>query len=180
MARCRVDKRRNVLKQLPKSEHRWVARALEQAWRHQDADEAKTDLDELIKELEPKWPDAAASLKEGLAETLTCQRLGLPPELLRALGSTNLIESVFSTTGSLCRRVCRWRSGTQAIRWATMALVQAEKGFGRAASPEAMAVLTRAIAERLDEQSPVPLGRPPTWTVMASSPRATPRNFLNA
>jgi len=94
-----VHKRRNVLKQLPKSEHRWVARALEQAWRHQDADEANTYLDELIKELEPKWPAAAASLREGLAQTLTCQRLGLPPELLRALGSTNLIENVFSTAG---------------------------------------------------------------------------------
>ena len=46
VARRRVHKRRNVLKQLPKSKHRWVARALEQAWRHQDADEAKTDLDE--------------------------------------------------------------------------------------------------------------------------------------
>ena len=44
VARCRVDTRRNVLKQLPKSEHRWVARALEQAWRRQDTDEAKTDL----------------------------------------------------------------------------------------------------------------------------------------
>jgi len=95
VARCRVHKRRNVLKQLPKSEHRWVARALEQAWRHQDADEANTYLDELIKELEPKWPAAAASLREGLAQTLTCQRLGLPPELLRALGSTNLIEIAF-------------------------------------------------------------------------------------
>jgi len=68
---------------------------LEQAWRHQDADEANTYLDELIKELEPKWPAAAASLREGLAQTLTCQRLGLPPELLRALGSTNLIEIAF-------------------------------------------------------------------------------------
>jgi putative transposase len=157
VARCRVHKRRNILKQLPKSEHRWVTRALEQAWRNPDAEQAHTDLSALVEELEPKWPEAAASLREGLAETLTCQRLGLPPELLTALGSTNLIESVFSTTGSLCRRVCRWRSGTQAIRWATMALVQAETGFGRAASPEAMAVLARAIAERLDEQSPVAL-----------------------
>gem|GEM_PF-5683345 len=64
LCRCRrkAHKRRNVLKQLPKSEHRWVTRVLEQAWRHQNADEAKTDLDELIQELEPKWPAAEASL----------------------------------------------------------------------------------------------------------------------
>jgi len=153
LARCRVHKRRNILGYLPKREHRWVRRALERAWHEPDAAEAEQQLRQLIAELEPRWPDAAASLREGLAETLTCQRLGLPAALVRALGSTNLIENALATTESICHRVCRWRNGAQAVRWATMALLEAENGFGRVASPEAMAALAEAIAKELQARA---------------------------
>ena len=45
-----------------------------------------------------RWrsPGAAASLREGLQETLTVLRLGVPPTLARTLRSTNAIESMIS------------------------------------------------------------------------------------
>lgn len=157
MGRCRAHKRRNLMKYLPKREHGWVRRVLEQAWHEPDAEAAERQLRELIEELEPQWPDAAASLREGLAETLTCQRLNLPPELVRAFGTTNLIENALSTTASICHRVCRWRNGAQALRWASMALLAAERGFQPVASPAIMAELERALdqalAARLAQQS---------------------------
>ncbi len=153
VARCRAHKRRNVLGHLPKKEHGWVRRTLERAWHEPDGGEAERRLRELIAELQPRWPDAAASLSEGLAETLTCQRLGLPAALVRALGTTNLIESALARTESICHRVCRWRNGAQAVRWATMALLEAEQGFGRVASPEAMASLSAAIAREMERRA---------------------------
>lgn len=158
LGRCGEHKKRNVLRHLPKGEHRWVKKTLWQVWHETDVEQAEKDLWVLIHELEPRWPAAAASLKEGWAETLTCQRLGLPETLQRALGTTNLIENAFSTTDSICHRVCRWRNGAQAVRWATMALTEAERGFNRVASPEEMAVLARAIERCLNGRVvPVPL-----------------------
>ena len=103
----------------------------------------------------PYSTKAAASLREGLAETLACQRLGLPRELIRVLGNTNLIGSAFATTEAICHRVRRWRNGAQAKRWATMALLRAERGFHPVASAEAMALLAKAIAERISAPSEV-------------------------
>jgi hypothetical protein len=107
----------------------------------------------LIAELEPRWPEAAASLREGLLETLTCQRLGLPRELADALRTTNLIENAFATTESICHRVRRWRNAAQAQRWATMALLKAEHGFKPVASPEAMAELAKSLEHQLRERT---------------------------
>ena len=145
LGRCTEHKKRNVLKHLPKSERKWVRKALWQAWHLPDVEQAEQQLRELIAELEPRWPDAAASLREGLAETLTCQRLGLPRELLDVLGTTNLIENAFATTESICHRVRRWRNAAQAKRWARMALLKAERGFHPAAPPEVMARLVEAL-----------------------------------
>ena len=76
---------------------------------------------------------------------------------MRASGTTNLIENALSTTASICHRVCRWRNGAQALRWASMALLAAERGFKPVASPAIMAELERALdqalAARLAQQS---------------------------
>ena len=54
-------------------------------------------------------------------------------------------ENAFATTESICHRVRRWRSGTQARRWATMALLKAERGFTAVATPATMALLADAL-----------------------------------
>ena len=63
---------------------------------------AEAELTALAAELDRAHPSAAASLREGLAETLTVLRLGVPPTLARTLRSTNAIW-VFGSRGRLGR-----------------------------------------------------------------------------
>jgi putative transposase len=154
LGRCAAHKRRNIMEKLPKGERAWVQRALERAWHEPDPEEAESDLRTLAAQLEERWPEAAASLREGLAETLTCQKLGLDADLLRALRTTNLIESVFSGVEAFTHRVCRWRDQGQALRWAKLALYEAERGFrSPVAGPAAMARLARIIAAELTSRT---------------------------
>ena len=80
--RCREHKRRNVLEHLPQVERTFVSRKLNKAWSEPDARRAESQLRALAKHLETQHPGAAASLLEGLEETLTVTRLGLNGSLL--------------------------------------------------------------------------------------------------
>lgn len=62
-------------------------------------------------------PSAVTSLREGLAEMFTVNRLGLSPNLARCLVSTNIIESPRSGVRLRTRKVCRWREGKMVLRW---------------------------------------------------------------
>jgi Transposase and inactivated derivatives len=129
--RCQVHKKRNVLDHLPDEARAWVGRKLDQAWRETDYEKARTALTSLAKTLEDKYPGAAASLREGLEETLTVLRLELPEALRKTLRSTNPIESAFEKVRMACRNVKRWRNGQQVLRWTAAGLLEAEKGFRR-------------------------------------------------
>src|SRR5260221_4500239 len=94
--RCRIHKLRNVLDQLPEDKKAQAGWRLHAAWAKKDPKAAEKDLRQTAKWLEPSWPMAAASLLEGLEETLTVQRLNLPYTLSRILSNTNLIENCFS------------------------------------------------------------------------------------
>ena len=78
--------------------------------------EAKAQLETLIRELDKTRPGAAGSLREGLDETLTVLRLGVPPTLARTLRSTNAIESMIGICRNHARNVKRWRDGQMAVR----------------------------------------------------------------
>ena len=95
---------------------------------------------------------AAASLEEGLEETLTINRLGLPAPLRRIFSSTNLIESCFSRAGDLCRGVKRWRDGNMACRWAASVLLDAQSRFRRIQAYSQLPQLINAMATFLDRQ----------------------------
>jgi len=128
--RCRRHKERNVLGYLPDDERQRVRHVLKAAWRL-PAEEGQARLEKEAKALEKEHPSAAASLREGLTEMFTVNRLGLPPPLARCLGSTNVIESSFSGARGRTRRVTHWQSGDMAMRWAAGALVATEKSFRR-------------------------------------------------
>src|SRR5208283_1053352 len=81
--------------------------------------------------LEREYPDAAGSLREGLEELFTINRLGLSPSLCRALGSTNIIENPNSSARRKTHRVTRWRDGEMVKRWAAAAFLAAEQSFRR-------------------------------------------------
>ncbi|MEE8252231.1 MAG: IS256 family transposase, partial [Gemmatimonadales bacterium] len=77
------------------------------------------------------WPSAAESLREGLDELFTVNRLDLPASLRRCLSTTNLIDSSHSGLRQRTRRVTNWQSGEMALRWAAVAFVETEKNYRR-------------------------------------------------
>lgn len=93
--------------------------------------EAEAALRALAKELDRTHPGAAASLREGLDETLTVLRLGVPPTLARTLRSTNAIESMISVCREHSANVKRWRDGQMALRWCAAGMIEAGKQFRR-------------------------------------------------
>jgi putative transposase len=102
-------------------------------------------------ELDRTHPGAAASLREGLDETLTVLRLGVPPILARTLRSTNCIESMISVCREHAANVKRWRDGQMALRWCAAGMIEAGKQFRRVSGhlhlPALRAALEREVAE---------------------------------
>ena len=128
--RCRNHKRKNVLDHVSDPLKDTVKATMNAAYRL-DADQGMARLEKLAKMLEKEHPSAAASLREGLAETFTVNRLGLPATLRRCLCTTNVIESPHSGVRQRTGRVSRWRDGAMVLRWAATAFLATEKSFRR-------------------------------------------------
>jgi putative transposase len=129
--RCQLHKLRNVTDRLPDAVASTVAKRMRRAYHHPDALVAQAELETLARELDRSHPGAAASLREGLAETLTIGRLGVPPTLARTLRSTNSIESMISICRDHAVNVKRWRDGLMALRWVAAGMDQARQQFRR-------------------------------------------------
>jgi transposase-like protein len=131
LARCQLHKIRNVSDKLPQRMRSTVERKMRTAYHADSALDAQAQLEALARELDKTHPSAAASLREGLAETLTVLRLGVPPTLARTLRSTNAIESMISICRDHAGNVKRWRDGQMALRWCAAGMVEAGKQFRR-------------------------------------------------
>ena len=129
--RCQLHKVRNVKDHLPQRLRSTVDRKMTDAYHAGSALEAEAALLALATELDRTHPGAAASLREGLDETLTVLRLGVPPTLARTLRSTNCIESMISVCREHAGNVKRWRDGQMALRWCAAGMVEAGKQFRR-------------------------------------------------
>jgi putative transposase len=153
--RCHAHKKRNVAEALPQRMRVTVHSAMNQAYATGDPKRARRVLENLARRLESDHPGAAASLREGLEETLTVMRLGLPENLERVLSSTNLIENLFSRVRDIARRVKRWQGGTMILRWTAAGVLDAERHFrkitGYRSLPKLVAAL-RAHDAVLDRQ----------------------------
>ena len=131
LGRCQLHKIRNVEDRLPEKMRSVVASRMRQAYHADSALAAEAELTALATELDRTHPGAAASLREGLDETLTVLRLNLPPTLARTLRSTNAIESMISICRDHASNVKRWRDGQMALRWCAAGMVEASKQFRR-------------------------------------------------
>jgi putative transposase len=131
IGRCQLHKIRNVRDRLPERLRSTVAKRMRAAYHADSALEAESQLRRLAAELDKTHPGAAASLREGLEETLTVLRLGLPPTLARTFRSTNAIESMISICRDHARNVKRWRDGQMALRWCAAGMVEAGRQFRR-------------------------------------------------
>jgi putative transposase len=120
-----------VLDHLPEAQRTFIGRRLDRAWRETDPERAEAELRELASQLQADHPGAAASLREGLEETLTVTRLGLSSSMLRTFKSTNAIESMISVARTVTGNVKRWRNGEMVLRWTAAGVLEAEKQFRR-------------------------------------------------
>jgi putative transposase len=129
--RCQLHKLRNVTDRLPDALASTVAKRMRRAYHHADALVAQADLEALARELDRSHPGAAASLREGLTETLTIIRLGVPPTLARTLRSTNSIESMIAICRDHAANVKRWQDGQMVLRWIAAGMGEAATQFRR-------------------------------------------------
>ncbi|MGO9604794.1 MAG: IS256 family transposase [Candidatus Binataceae bacterium] len=143
--RCREHKKRNVAEALPERMRAQTRSTMSQAYATADPKRARQLLDHLARTLEREYPGAAASLREGLDETLTILRLDLPESLTRVLSSTNLIENLFSRVRDMARRVRRWQGGGMILRWTAAGVLEAERNFRKIAGYRGLAKLDAAL-----------------------------------
>ena len=134
-----------MLEHLPERERPAVRRRVRRAWERDDHLRAEQELRVLVRELERSHPGAAASLSEGLAETLTVTRLGVRGALRRTLASTNPCESMIECVRRSAGNVKRWQSGEMCLRWTAAGMLEAERQFRRVVGYRDLAKLAVAV-----------------------------------
>ncbi|HET7291610.1 MAG TPA: IS256 family transposase, partial [Vicinamibacteria bacterium] len=156
--RCQEHKKRNVADQLPESLRPSVRRAMNEAYESSDPQRALRLLENLAARLEGEHPGAAASLREGLAETLTVIELGLTGWLRLTLRTTNPIDNLFGSVRKVSHRVKRWRGGRMMLRWCAASVLDASTRFRRIKGHREMPKLIAALKAHegtLDQQEAV-------------------------
>ena len=125
------------------------------AYQSEDVKTATRLLRHLARRLDQEHPCAAASVREGLEETVTVLTLGLSPRLQRSLATTNAVESLISRTRHVKRNVKRWRGGQMMLRWVAAGVLEAAKGFrrlkGHADMPQLVAASAPVISASASE-----------------------------
>ena len=123
-----------------------MAKQLRDAYNSATAATAKKKLLQLASWLDSNGhDDAAASLREGLDETLTVMKLGLTGTLRRTFATTNPIENMNGSLRRVARNVKRWRDEAMIRRWVALGVAEAQKGFRRVKGHVHMATLVAAL-----------------------------------
>jgi len=149
--RCRKHKLTNVMDYLPQELKEQVRNVMKAAWR-MGPKEGKKRIQEQARQLEIKYPQAAASLLEGLDEMFTVNSMGLPKQLLRCLSTTNIIESPHSGVRMRTRRVSNWQDGTMVMRWAVAGFLATEQNFQRLSGYKQVWMLKAYLDELTNEE----------------------------
>jgi len=152
MQRCQWHKRENVVSYLPKRLQSEFRKKLQAAYEKDGYEEAKEALEAVKKELKLVNRSAVTSLEEGLEETLTLQRLGIPRSLRQSLKTTNMIESIHAQVGQKTDKVDYWKNSEQKQRWVATALLEIEKRLRKVKGfthlPELRAALMREVQRK--------------------------------
>lgn len=154
--RCVIHKERNVLEHLPKHQREHTQARLRFAWNSNDYQHARAELTQLAADLDRRYPGAAASLREGLEETLTITRLGITGPLKRTLRTTNPCESMITFIRHTSRNVKHWQDGEMCLRWAAAGMLYAERQFQRVTGHRQLADLAIALEQHQPIPSPTP------------------------
>ena len=159
--RCVRHKERNVEAHLPERDRPAIKRRLRRAWADTDHGRALDALRVLAAELDRSHP-GAASLREGMEETLTLTRLGIRGSLKQTLESTNPCESMIECVRRSARNVKRWQSGDMALRWTAAGMLEAERQFRRIIGYRDLAKLALAVERDLDRHRQPNVPQTPT------------------
>jgi putative transposase len=152
--RCRKHKAQNVLDLLPASDHPWVRAELNRAWGISDPADAERALRNLAAKIERAHPDAAASLREGLTDTVTINRLGVTFGFLaRTLATTNPIESTIDIIKVHARNVKRWQPGDMRLRWAAAGMLAAQAQYRRVQGYRQLPRVAKAITAQIQQRN---------------------------
>ena len=152
--RCVRHKERNVLEHLPERDRPAIKTRMRRAWATDDHELALDGLRRLAEELDRRHPGAAASLREGLDETLTLTRLKINGRLKQTLQSTNPIESMIEIVRRTSRNVKRWQSGDMCLRWTAAGMLEAEQQFRKIIGYADLAKLAIAVERDLASRRP--------------------------
>ena len=147
--RCTLHKRRNVSEYLPVERRAVIDRRLAQVFADPDPATGLRKAKVLAKELELAYPDAAASLREGLDEMFTVTAIGAGPTLRRTLSTTNPIESMISIARTTTGHVKNWKTGAMRKRWAAAAMLEAERSFRRIKGHKELPAFTTRLRARI-------------------------------
>jgi transposase-like protein len=156
--RCRNHKLRNVLGHLPEAQHDQAQGTLKAAFKL-DVKDGMAQLEKYTTWLDRDLPSASNSLREGLDEMFTINRLELPSELRRCLGTTNLIDNGHSALRDRVRQVKNWQSRAMALRWTAGAFDAIAKGFRRIMGYKHLWMLKAALDEPFQDRSLVDQAR---------------------
>ena len=151
--RCQWHKRENVVSYLPKREQALFRKRLQHAYDRPTYQEARAALQALHQELDQRnlsAVSAAASLAEGLEETLTLHRLGVYGLIGRSLKTTNCLESVNSLIEERCGKVDAWKNSNQRHRWLATALLDIEPRLNRVRGFRHLPGLRQALIRELN------------------------------
>lgn len=149
MHRCQWHKRENVVSYLPRSEQAAMRKRLQRAYERPTYAEAKEALEKILAELEEQNQSAAASLREGMEETLTLHCLGLFGKLGRSFKTTNCLESINGLVEERCGKVDHWKNSSQKQRWLATALLEIEPRLRKVMGYKWLPALREALMKDL-------------------------------
>ena len=150
LQRCQWHKRENVLDYLPERHRAPLRRKLQAAYERPTYEAAKRALAKVRAELLLLNASAAASLDEGLEETLTLHRLGVFRELGTSLKTTNALESIHARVESRVAKVDHWKNSEQKQRWLATAFLDLEPRLRRIRNFRALPLLREALRRQIE------------------------------
>jgi len=143
--RCQWHKRENVVSYLVEKDQGEYRRRLQKAYNEDDYQQARNQLQNIHADLLGLNRSAANSLKEGLEETLTLQRMGMMQFFGKSFATTNCIESINSGIGKYTGKVTHWMDSNQKYRWTVMACLEMEQRMHKVANYKKLYLLKSAL-----------------------------------
>jgi putative transposase len=150
--RCLWHKRENVLSYLNEIEQEHYKRRLNKAYGCDNYQEAKDQLQSIIRDLKEVNLSASRSLQEGLEETLTLHRLDITDLFRRSFSTTNCIENLNSQLGKYLKKVKHWKTSDQRYRWIACGLLESEQRMRKIHNYKKLYLLKEKIKKEIKNE----------------------------